>query len=69
MKRCSGCQWWKDARLTAQMQDIAVDENGCVVTNAKALGYCEPINPECTGMWKGLTAADYSCGEHKERER
>ena len=65
MKTCKNCKWWKDANLTAQIQSIEVDENGYAVASVKALGYCEPPHSK---MWKGLTAEDYSCGEHTPKE-
>ena len=57
---CKTCKWWKERFY---VRANCIDSVGTAVLH---LGYCEPINPECTGMWKGLTASDYSCGEHKK---
>ena len=69
-RTCENCHWWKDAKLTAQMQDIETDRDGYVTANAKALGYCEPettLGDDSVRIRHcGLTAEDYSCGEWLE---
>ena len=61
MNTCSNCKWWNQERAVMVQNEF---------TNMEVvLAYCEPINPECTGMWKGLTAEDYFCGEWTEKER
>ena len=61
---CETCRWW-----TTRFK-VRVDCIGSVGTEVLHLGYCEPppfLHRGASGHWKGLTAADYSCGEHQER--
>ena len=73
MNTCSNCKWWK-YWLTVQ----SVGEYG---TEFERLGHCEmvqgvPTGPLMVGMEMskatfknhGLTAENYSCGKHRERE-
>ena len=63
MNTCSNCKWWNQERAVMVQNEFT----GMSIV----LAYCEPgfipfRGP--VGQWKGLTAEDYSCGEHKERE-
>lgn len=72
MAKCATCRWWKDACLAVQRQDIEVDKHGYTVATNKMLGYCEPermVSQDVVSKHHyGLTAQDYSCGEHQERD-
>lgn len=68
MAKCETCRWWKDADLTAQRW--AGGDWKIIL-----LGHCEPER-HVGGQYPksiiqrhhcGLTANDYSCGEHQER--
>ena len=61
-KTCETCRWWKESDLRAPSTKVMEVK----------LGYCEPVIPlGVEGTYvrtaRGLTASDYSCGEHKER--
>lgn len=65
MRACSDCRWWRDAKLSASLQKIEIDEIGYAKATHMGLGYCEPPHGR---TWKGLTAADYFCGEWTDKE-
>lgn len=63
---CETCKWWTDAGLVAQTKSSVL--HGSTKGSLVELGYCEvPARdhvPPTPPVNHGLTASDYSCGEH-----
>ena len=76
MNTCSNCKWWRE-HFSIEVVSVLIRRDGPVQNSGERwLGYCEPErhagNPHPITVVSrhhcGLTAEDYSCGEHKERD-